>query len=164
MRFCYQLHCFRAPMRPALFTRKRLLQLLQALFSTAVVARVLYRAAIRKGRKVKQSQIDTNGLMIFWQRFSLSLTGKDHIPALTLTLDRTGFDRACDLPMELDLDRANLRETHPIISSERVSTLRVGEAIIAIAALKPGIARLLTLLDSAEEVVKRFLHPPKHIL
>ncbi len=51
-----------------------------------------------------------------------------------------------------------------MIGSERVPTLRIAEAIIAVLALKARVARFLSIGAPSEEGIKGFLHPSEHIL
>ena len=81
-----------------------------------------------------------------------------------LILDGTGFNRAFDLPMEPDLDRADFRKAEPAIVGQGIATLGIGEGIVAVASLEAGIARLLAILHAAEEVFKRPIQAQEHIL
>ena len=73
--------------------------------------------------------------------------------------DGGGLDGSLDCSMEVDLERADLREADTVILRETVATLRIGETVVAVPALKPGITWLLTVGNSAEEVIKGFLQP-----
>src|SRR2546428_13920816 len=65
--------------------------------------------------------------------------------------------------MHFDLDVSNLGEREPP-ASDFIAILRVGEAIIAVAAFEPGVAWGLAILHSTKESVKGFIEPLEHIL
>src|SRR5437868_5222210 len=113
---------------------------------------------------MQQAQINAYRFATFWQWLMCHFTSKHHIPGIALTLDATGFDRSPELAMELHFDGADFRETHPMIGSKRVPTLRIAEAIIAVLALKAWVASFLTIGAPSEEGIKGFLHPSEHIL
>src|SRR6266852_2694698 len=101
----------------------------------------------------------------FWSH----LTGENDIPVICLSLDRAGLDlthwRASFLAFgELDFDRANFGETHPVILGQRKTRLWKGETLIAPIALKPGIARCFPLFDPTKERLVCLLHPSQNIL
>ena len=56
----------------------------------------------------------------------------------SLAFDRAGFDRSLDFSMEFDLDSAYLGKAHAIIMGQGIPTLRIGEAIRTVPALKRG--------------------------
>ena len=108
---------------------------------------------------MQQAEINANSMMIFREWFSFHLASKHCIPSITLTLDGTGFDGSLDLSVHLYLDTTNLGETHTVISSEARAALGIGEAIVTIAALKPGIAWGLSTLPTCKESLECLLYP-----
>ena len=113
---------------------------------------------------MQESQVYADISLVLSHRLTCYLTGKDDIPGITLSLDRTGFDRACDLSMQLHLDTANLGEADAAILRQGETGLRVGEAVVAALALEAWIARFLTIPHAPEEGIERFLYPSQDIL
>src|SRR6266571_5119869 len=93
----------------------------------------------------------------------LVLGGEDRIPLVAFSLDGTRLDLALDLTMQFDLDVSNLRKMQAL-ANDLVATLRVREAIIAVTALEPGVAGVLSVLDTTGEGIKRFIEPSEDIL
>src|SRR2546425_911517 len=114
---------------------------------------------------MQQAKIDTNSLIgvgKLWTRFHLA--AEHDIPGVSLPLDRSRFDGALYLAMQLDFDAPSLREAHSIVSSKRVPSLWIRDAIIVIASLETWETGRFPVLTPAEEVVKRFLDSPEYIL
>src|SRR5438874_12472579 len=88
--------------------------------------------------------------------FLFHLTGENDIPVHCLSLDRAGFHlthwRASFLAFgELDFDRANFGETHPLILGQRKTRLWKRETLIAPIALEARIARCFPRFDPTKE-------------
>jgi hypothetical protein len=74
-------------------------------------------------------------------------------------LDGAGLGSPFELPVEFELDAPDLGEADTLIMREREATrLWIGEAIIAVASLKPGIARVLPTFDPTKERLECLPH------
>ena len=78
--------------------------------------------------------------------------------------DGTGFDLALYRTMKLDLALPNFGEMQCLLFDLPPGCIRISEAIVTVAALKPGVARLFTVGNAAEEVVERFAEALDDIL
>ena len=67
------------------------------------------------------------------------------------------LDRAFELAMQFDSDRANLREVQVCSIELPTGSVWIGEAVVARTPLKSGIARVLSILTASEEVLKGFV-------
>src|SRR6266566_5373831 len=97
------------------------------------------------------------------------LTGENDIPVHCLSLDRAGLHlthwRASFLACgELDFDRANFGETHPLILGQRKTRLWKRETLIAPITLEARIARRFPLFDPTKERVVSLIHTSQNIL
>src|SRR6266704_6740387 len=97
------------------------------------------------------------------------LTGENDIPVHCLTLDCAGLHlthwRASFLAFrELDFDRANFGETHPLILGQRKTRLWKRETLIAPIALEARIARCSPLCDPTKERFVSLIHTSQNIL
>src|SRR5713101_7062393 len=134
------------------------------------VAGVLNGAPIGEGGKVQESQIDAYSFISrMVDDFLLHFAGENDIPVLRFSFDHTGFHlpyrRVRFLAFgELDFDRANGGETHPVILGQRKARLWKREGVIAPIPLEAWIARRLSLFDTTKEGIKSFLYPPQDIL
>src|SRR5215813_11509862 len=96
-------------------------------------------------------------------RVKFIFSGKNSIPLICLSFDRTGFDHSLDLTMELDPDMAYFTEIEVLVD-DLIATLWVSETIIPISRLKPRIARLFPILYPSEEGLHRFIETLEDIL
>ena len=69
-----------------------------------------------------------------------------------------------DKAMQRDLDGANLREAQTALVREAVAALGIGERVVAVAALKPGIPWLFPIFDTTKEGIKGPLQTQEDIL
>ena len=92
------------------------------------------------------------------------LAREDSILLTCLILDGAGFNGAFQRAMQRDLDGANLREAQTAIMREAVAPLGIGERVVAVASVKPRIARRLTRPGAPEEGLKRAVYPLNHVL
>jgi hypothetical protein len=114
---------------------------------------------------VGYSKINAHLTLHYWQWFRLFyLTREDDIPLSCLIFDRGCFDVDLYLTVQLNLDGTDLGDMYTIIMRETIAALGIGEAVVAVPALKSRKSRLFTVFDTAEEVVKGFLQPSKDIL
>src|SRR2546422_4855474 len=136
---------------------QRLLQRLDLLFPTSVVAWMLDGFPIRQGCQMQHTQINPN-IDVARREFGhgLYLTGEHDIPLPCFILDGAGFGLALQLAMHYTLDGANLGEDDmPVF--ETVATLGIGEAGVTVSPLEARIAWLFTVLHAPKERSKRFV-------
>ncbi len=123
------------------------------------------------------SQVDAHILITYGQSFGLAdLAAKASVAVLSFAFDREGFDRACQVSMQMQFDGADFGEMqidpdHPffvrraLLRSEfPACPVRVGETIVAGSALKAGIARFLSVLHPTKEGSERFLQAQEDVL
>ena len=97
------------------------------------------------------------------------LTGENDEPVLSLSFDRTGFhlaDRWIGFLAfgHFYLDRADFRETYPVVFGQRKTRLGIGDGVIAPIALKTRVSWRFPLFHTPEKVVVGFFNPPQDIL
>src|SRR3954454_14621033 len=82
-----------------------------------------------------------------------------HVPHIDFPLDCHGLDLALNRTVELDLDFPYLRQVERMPIKFPTGSIRVGEALIAIAPLETGITRMLARFAATEEVLKCLVKP-----
>ena len=103
-----------------------------------------------------QTKVDTNGFGVGRKRFGLDLTREAGVPLTVTTPNGDGLDSSLNRPVQLNLDRANLRERQDVaIELHAITVLRASEAVIVHASLKAGVSGLIARLNTAEESLKR---------
>jgi len=159
-----QLHSL-APILPAtLFARDIPLCRLQFSLCFSQMSRVLNRLTSRKPGKGFNPDIHTNGFtgarnepaLVFFH-------GENDKPAISLALDRADLDPSLYRARKMHAATADFAQVQlPVLQPE--SALRIGERVVARASTETRIARLLTFLDAAKEIVKGKLQSLERVL
>jgi len=124
----------------------------KSLFLFAEKARIAYLFFIAESSKGFEPNINTHLGRGFWQAKRLTFDREGNIPfAGTATSKSTRFHLALDRAMIDHLDAANLGKHHAAIMGDAETTLREGEAIIAVSPAKTGVARLFASDPSPKE-------------
>src|SRR6266566_3306898 len=106
------LHGLFPSMTSALFSRQGRLQLLQLLLCLAVMTWIVEEFPIGECDKMGHAEIDSYILIGDFQGFGLlKLAREAGVPVLSLALDGECLDRARYLPVQMQFDRSDLRET-----------------------------------------------------
>jgi hypothetical protein len=154
--------------RALLLARQRTLRPPELLLSLAVVARGLYRRAIRGYEEALQSEVYPNSGTVSGSFGGISeVARKDHIPlAAQCPLYRDGFDAPLDRTMQLDLDVPDVLDVEPsgasvILESAAVTVGRELDRTEPAFGLEARVAGTLPRLDPAEERLERFVEPPQ---
>src|SRR5947209_7069277 len=148
-----QLHRLAAAFAALLAAGHAPLRFGELLLSLAVVPGGFYRVTFRRDEEHLQSNVYTCLTTREWQRLGRHLrTGDAGVPTIGLSADRDGLGRTLQRAMHPDGNTANLRQTeHAAVQHQATAILGIGEAVVAIAPLEAGIARLLTVLEATEE-------------
>ena len=157
-------------MASAFLSGQRCLQLFQFLLCLAIVTRVVEKIASGKRGKMGDSQVNAHILIAHGQCFGLAdLAGKASVPVLSFAFDRQGFDRACQVSMQMQFDGSDFGEMqidpdHPFFALRTLvciefpaCSIRVSETVVPVASLKSGIARFLSVPHPTKEGSERFL-------
>ena len=118
-----------------------------------------------KGGKGLESHINPDLFEAFWQAFRLTFYRERDVPlASRRTMNGTCFDLASDSAMVDHLDSADLGEDNVIIVRDAKTTLREGEAVIAVNPSETREAWFLTSFAPAKEGLKRQINTHRDIL
>src|SRR6266699_4704213 len=122
--------------------------------------------AIGECCKMGHSQVNAHIFVTNRERLRLAdFAGEDRVPVLSFALDRYCFDPAFDIPMQVEFDGSDLRETEVHLDYAFLicwtflcfefpaSTIGVSKRVIPIASLKARIARLFPILHAPKEVI-----------
>src|SRR5262249_14756247 len=157
---------FPPPFAAFLPARDTSLGLLQSLLGFAVVAGIVYDVAVRRDEKDLQPHVYARLASGTGQWLYGHLgAGERHIPAVRHARDRDQLGRALKQTMEPDGNTPDLGETeYATIQHGAVAILWIGEGVIAVLALEPGIARRLASRYSPEERLIGLFHSTQHVL
>src|SRR5579871_2229137 len=140
----------------------------QPLFCFPVVARVGKGFSVGKRQEGFQAQIKVR--LFALQRQGLdgpSGTGDTGLPAIWFLNDADGFGCAFQRTGPAHCDASDFRENQEFVvhlSAPMRAYLGKGETVIAVAALEPGIAGLITVGNAPKEGFEGPFHPQNHIL
>ncbi len=124
----------------------------QCLLFLAKKARVGDLAAIRKGGKSGETNVNTHLLAVFWQAVRFDFTREGHRPfAGPASLNRTGLDRARDRAVIHQLESTHFGDHHALIMREAEPTLGEGEASIAPRAFEARVSWCFSGLAASEK-------------
>src|SRR6266571_1754455 len=155
-----------APVTPLLASVDLLMRCFDLLFRLPIEAGVSNSFSIREHGKGFDAQVNPHGFLRRVKghgRIDLIFRDENGIPLLPFPFDRTGFDLALDLSMQLDLDLADFGEREPR-ALEFIAALRVREAIIAVATFETRIAWGLSVQHTTKEGIKSFVESLEHLL
>ena len=111
-----------------------------------------------------QTQVNTDNVMIGWQWLWLTFTGETSVPvANRITLNGQGLNVSTDRTVQFDPHVTNLRKCQSV-AVQLETRLLEGERVIAAIALKAGIARSFTSLDTTKESFESQLHALLNVL
>ena len=113
---------------------------------------ILDISAVRNGSKLFDTHINSDGLIILWQRNDCRLNRKSGKPFLPLTFHSASFDVAFDFSMDDRFDNTNLRKSNGFgMESESSSRIAKGIVPIPFHAGEPG---RFACFDSAKECLE----------
>jgi hypothetical protein len=141
-------------------------------FLFAKKARITYLFFITESSKGFESNVNTYLGRGFWQTERLTLDREGNIPfASTAPSNSTRFHLALKGTVRDHLDTPNLRKCHTIIMGGRPgdgdnteTTLRKGEAIVAVTATETRVARLFTGFAASKERFEGQINTDGYIL
>ena len=145
---------------------KRTLRPPELLLSLTIVARGLYRLAIRGDEEALESEVDTDRRTISgftsFRRFS-EVAREDHVPLAARPLDGDGLDRPFDRTMQLDLDVPDVLEVQAPIILEPTPVavgwkLNRSETVFG---LEARVARSPSRLNPSKERLECFVESAK---
>ena len=142
------------------------LGVLQRLLRVPVVSRILDELTVRRDEEDLQSQIDAC-LRAGGREWLAGYvhTGKASVPAIGFLRESHCLDGTFEWATPADWEPSDLHQDEIAIFQRRpIAKLLVGKGMVPVAALKPGIAWLLSCLDPAEEGGKGTVESGEDIL
>lgn len=134
----------------------------QSLLVSPEEPRICYPIIGRKSSEALQPHIDSHRHIRRWQWLRLVLSREAGIPFVILTADSAGADFSKDRPMQLDFNITHFSQFEASVKLK--PELGIGEALISVEPLEPGIARFFSGLHSPEKGTKGFVQSIGHIL
>ena len=115
---------------------------------------------------MQQAHIDPNGEIRVGQTWLRRCTSarQNHVPVISLSLDRAGLDDSLDRAMQFDLDRAYPCDAQSVACELPAGMIREAKTVVLAARLVARIARGLPTRHTAKEVGERFVYPSQDIL
>jgi hypothetical protein len=131
------------------------------LLHPALASNLVAIAEIGKGR---QTQVNADNVGRMLQRLGFTFTGEKSVPVTNrIALNGQSLDVGTDGTVELDRNIANFGKCQSIAHKLEPRLLK-GERIIQALALKAGVARFFTVLDTTKERLERQVYPLLHVL
>jgi len=162
MRYCSSSLC--SSWSSFLFLRQLTLRLSQCLLVSAEKTRIINFLPSGQSGKTFKPNINTHGLIRFWQWLVFNLTGKSYKPFARAGAPNTaGLNFPFKGTVDSSLYHADFRQGD-IVRVEQVASLGVGKAVIPTLSPKPGVAWLFTRLHSSEESFEGKVNAYCHIL
>ena len=152
-----------------LLASKIALGFLQLALCFAEQFRVINHLAIGERGKVFDANINSGSLAclgIVWR--TVFINSEDHKPAISLTLDRAGFDRSFNWAREKDFDFTYFGQMKLIagkIITAFAARLRIGKAVVSIFAFEAREAGFFrAFLNTAKEIIHRSIESLQNVL
>ena len=153
------LPCLLAAYGAPLTSRQGSLRVREAGSRPRAVMRVRNVRAVAGGHEVRDSHVDADGCACGRKRLRRDpITGKDHIPAAALPLDRDRLDGSAYWTVLAYFDLPDPLQPYPYLTTARraippatIPVFRPLHCVKPAATFKPRVSRLLPSLDTAKE-------------
>lgn len=139
------------------------LHLCQMFFGLPKQPGIGYLLTVRQISKVLKSNVNTDSRAAVNGRLKLILNRETDKPVKTVPDYATGFNLAKHFTVKIKPNSAYFTEGQAVILN-RPASLRIGKAIVAVAAFEAGEASFNPLFYPGKEGFESFIYPSQHIL